>query len=157
LVGYGLLEILSQLKKKSGRSGIYSEERFVVIVNSNIHDNNRDGIDFQGDTKAWIENTRIERNDGSGLKIDLNGADIWTNKLSIRDNGREGVEVSARTNEVGNFGLKKATITGNKNFGVAKLRRGTAPAALLHQHVFIEASRVEGNGKGVVSPVIWVR
>jgi hypothetical protein len=143
--------------KKSGRSGIYSEERFVVIVNSNIHDNNRDGIDFQGDTKAWIENTRIERNDGSGLKIDLNGADIWTNKLSIRDNGREGVEVSARTNEVGNFGLKKATITGNKNFGVAKLRRGTAPAALLHQHVFIEASRVEGNGKGVVSGVISVR
>lgn len=143
--------------KNSGRSGIYSEERFLVIVNSNIHNNNRDGIDLQSDIKAWIEDTRVNDNDGSGLKIDLNGADIWTNKLSIRKNGHEGVEVSARTNENGNFGLKKATIIGNKNYGVAKLRRGIASATLLHDHIFIEKSRVEGNGKGVVSGVISVK
>lgn len=143
--------------KKSGRTGIYSEERFVVITKSNIHNNDGDGIDFQGDVKAWIEDTKVNDNKGSGLKVNLNGADIWTNKVSIRDNKREGVEVSARTAELGNFGLKKATIIGNKNFGVAKLRRGTAPASLLHNHVFIEKSRVESNGKGVVSGVIWVK
>lgn len=143
--------------KKSGRTGIYSKERFVVITNSNIHDNDSDGIDFEKDVKAWIEDTRVNDNKGSGLKIDLNGADIWTNKITLRNNKREGVEVSARTNEMGNFGLKKATIIGNKNFGVAKLMRGTAPANLLHDHVFIEKSRVESNSKGVVSGVIAVK
>lgn len=143
--------------KKSGRAGIYSKEHFVVITNSDIHDNDSDGIDFGADVKAWIEDTKVNSNKGSGLKIDLNGADIWTNKISIRNNKREGVEVSARTNASGNFGLKKAAIIGNKNFGVAKLARGTAPAALLHNHVFIEKSRVESNGKGVVSGVIAVR
>jgi hypothetical protein len=143
--------------KKSGKAGIYSEERFVVITKSNIHDNDLDGIDFQDGVKAWIEDTRVNDNDGSGLKIDLNGADIWTNKLTIRDNKREGVEVSARSAKIGNFGLKKATIIGNKNFGVAKLRRANAPASLLASHVFIEKSRVEGNGRGVVSGVIFVK
>jgi hypothetical protein len=143
--------------KKSERAGIYSEERFVVITKSNIHDNDRDGIDLQGDVKAWIEDTRVNENNGSGLKVSLNGADIWTEKLSIRNNKREGVEVSASTNETGSFGLKKATIVDNKNFGVAKLRRGTAPASLLHDRVFIEKSRVESNGKGIVSGVISVK
>ncbi len=143
--------------KKSGRAGIYSEEHFVVITKSNIHNNDSDGIDFQAGMKAWIENTQVNTNGGSGLKIDLNNADIWTNKISLRKNKREGVEVSARTNVMGNFGLKKATITNNKNYGVAKLRRDTAPVSLLASHVFIEDSRVEGNGKGVVSGVISVK
>lgn len=143
--------------KKSEKAGIYSESRFVVITKSNIHDNDSDGIDLQGGVKAWIEDTRINENKGSGLKADLNGADIWTNKLSIRNNKHDGVEVSARTSKIGNFGLKKATIVDNKNYGVAKIRRGTAPATLLHQHVFVEKSRVEGNGAGVVSGVIFVK
>ena len=143
--------------KNSDKAGIYSEERFVVITKSNIHDNDSDGIDFQGDVKAWIEDTRVNENKGSGLKINLNGADIWTNKLTIRNNKHDGVEVSARSAKLGNFGLKKATIIGNKNFGVAKLRRNIAPAALLHNHVFIEKSRVEGNGSGVVSGVVYVK
>ena len=127
------------------------------MTKSNIHDNDLDGIDFQDGVKAWIEDTRVHANDGSGLKIDLNGADIWTNKLTIRDNKREGVEVSAKSAKIGNFGLKKATIIGNKNYGVAKLRRLNAPVSLLTGHVFIEKSRVEGNGKGVVSGVIFVK
>lgn len=143
--------------KKNGKAGIYSEERFVVITKSNIHDNELDGIDFQDGVKAWIEDTKVNDNDGSGLKISLNGADIWTNKVSVRDNKREGVEVSAHSAKVGNLGLKKATIIDNKGFGVAKLRRGSAPVSLLHGHVFIEKSRVEGNGKGVVSGVISVK
>ncbi len=143
--------------KKSDRSGIYSEERFVVIMKSNVHDNDLDGIDFQAGVKAWVEDTKMNENKGSGLKVDLNGADIWTNKLSIRNNKYDGVEVSARNGKIGNFGLRKATIIGNKNYGVVKLRRGTAPATLLHDHVFIEKSRVESNGAGVVSGVIFVK
>lgn len=143
--------------KKSGRTGIYSEQHFVVIMKSNVHDNDGDGIDLQDDVKAWIEDTRVNENSGSGMKIDINGADIWTNKLTIRDNKREGVEVSGNTDETGSFGLKKATIIGNKHFGVAKIRRGTASATLLHNRVFIENSRVEANGKGVVSGVISVK
>lgn len=108
----------------SNRTGIFSEKRDIVIINSDIHDNKSDGIDLAAGMEAWFEKNRINNNKGSGIKVMLDGASVWTKSNSIRNNKREGIEVNAY-GAAGNIGLKKASIIGNGRYGVARIARTT--------------------------------
>ncbi|MBP7060487.1 MAG: right-handed parallel beta-helix repeat-containing protein [Candidatus Moranbacteria bacterium] len=108
--------------ENNDRAGIYSEKRDIVVINSNIHDNGSDGVDLAAGMKGWFEGNRINGNGGSGMKVILDGASVWTKSNSIRSNKREGVEVNAY-GAAGNFGLKKAQLVGNGRYGIARVAR----------------------------------
>ena len=140
----------------SDRTGIYSEKRDIVIINSNIHNNKSDGIDLASGMEAWFEGNRINGNGGSGLKVVLDGASVWTKSNSIRNNGREGVEVNSY-GAAGNVGLKKAQLVGNGRYGIARVARTTTGYKTFGGIILgtgVNDNRIDTNRVGSTSPVL---
>ncbi len=144
---------------KSDRSGIYSEKRFLTVINSNIHDNGGDGIDLAAGTHAWFEKNDFNGNRGSGAKLVLDGASIWSKSNDFRKNGREGIEVSSFGGQ-GTIGFKRAKISDNGRYGVARLGKtvkGMGMFGNLSFGIGINGSVLDGNTLGNLSPVIPVK
>ena len=108
--------------RDNGRAGIYSEKRFIVLINSDVLYNGSDGLDLAAGTKGWLENNHFNGNSGSGAKMVMDGSEIWTKKNSFLGNKHEGVEINSYGGS-GNIGFKKATFADNELHGVAKLAR----------------------------------
>ena len=140
----------------SARAGIFSEKRDIVVIGSDIHDNKSDGVDLAGGMEGWFEHNRINSNGGSGIKVILDGASVWTKSNSIRNNKREGVEVNAY-GAAGNFGLKKADLIGNDRYGIARVARTTNGLKSFGGIILgtdVNDNRIEGNHIGGTSPVL---
>ncbi|MDP3957332.1 MAG: right-handed parallel beta-helix repeat-containing protein [bacterium] len=138
------------------RAGIFAEKRFIVLINSDILSNGSDGIDLAAGTKAWFENNRFNDNKGSGAKLTLDGASIFSKKNSFRNNKREGIEVSAY-GAAGTIELKRAAFVDNDRYGVARVARtvaGTRMFGNLSFGIGINASRFEANSLGNLSSII---
>lgn len=138
--------------KDSGRAGIFSENRYVVLVGCYVHGNAGDGIDFLPGTKAWIEDTRSNGNGGSGWKVVVDGSDIWSKNNQFRDNGHEGI-LAEGYGSAGKFGVKKSKTVGNDRFGIA-LVAGNAAGNDMWKSVFLEKNSAWDNRSGAVSAVI---
>ncbi|NTV54889.1 MAG: DUF1565 domain-containing protein [Candidatus Moranbacteria bacterium] len=138
--------------KGSGKAGIFSEKRYVVLVNCDIHDNGTDGIDFIAGVKAWLEDVRSNDNRGSGWKAVVDGAEIWSRDNQFRRNGREGVEVES-FGGAGKFGVKSSKTVDNGRWGIALLARNGA-AMGMWKNVYFEKNSSWGNRLGNVSPVV---
>jgi len=142
--------------QNSDRTGIYSERHYVVLVNSDIHDNHLDGIDFAAGTKAWLEGNRINNNRGSGAKFILDGASIYGKKNGFRNNKREGLEVNAY-GAAGTIELKRSASINNDRYGVARVARTHAGSLLFGNLSFgigVNGSRFEGNSFGNISSIV---
>lgn len=138
------------------RAGIFSEKRFIVLINSDIVSNGSDGIDLALGTKAWFENNRFNDNRGSGAKLILDGASIYGKKNGFRDNKREGVEVSA-FGAAGTIEFKRTAFVDNDRYGVARLARTSAGERMFGNLSFgigINESRFDANVLGGLSPII---
>jgi hypothetical protein len=109
--------------RKNGRNGIYSEKRNLVIDESDIKDNGSDGVSFESGVKAWIAGTNFWRNSASGLKIRLDGAEIYTKNNTFSDNKREGVEINAY-GSTGRVDINWAEFRNNDNYGISRVQRG---------------------------------
>lgn len=141
---------------ESRRAGLFSEKRDIVIINSNIHNNGSDGVDLAAGMEAWLEGNRINGNGGSGIKVMLDHASVWTKSNSIRNNKREGVEVNAY-GAAGNFGLKKAQLVGNGRYGIARVARtqnGMKSFGGIVLGTGVNDNHLESNGISGTSPVL---
>ncbi len=142
--------------RDSDRAGIYSERRFVVLMNSNIHDNDSDGIDFEKGTKAWIADTDIKTNHGSGAKFVIDDSSVTLKNDSLSNNKREGLEVSSYGAN-GYIALKKSSLLDNNRFGLAKVARNAQAQRSFGALVVdsgINVNRIERNTLGTISAVI---
>jgi hypothetical protein len=145
--------------RKNGQAGIWSTgPRRVIIVDSDILDNGSDGINLAQGTSAWIADNRINNNDGSGMKLAIDRSNIWTRDNSIRENGREGVEVSL-FGVAGRIDIAKTKIVDNALHGIAKLNRAVAgSASLWNKYLTIDAkTQFWGNKQGDISRIIFVK
>ncbi len=137
---------------KSGMAGIYSKKRAITIIDSTVDSNVLDGIDIQGGSKAWIENTRSRWNGHSGLKAVIDGSSIWTKGSSFRNNGAAGVEAISFGGN-GSVGIKKGTIVGNVAYGIAKVQKqGTFRGLEVGNNV--NDIHFDKNGKGNISALL---
>jgi len=110
--------------RNNDRAGIYvSGSRRIVVMDSDIHDNSTDGIDLPRATSAYLSGNSIKNNGSSGIVATIDGSDIWTKSNSIRNNNREGMEVSY-FGGTGRINVAKAKFVGNDRYAVARLQRG---------------------------------
>lgn len=145
--------------EKSDRSGIYSEKRLITVINSEIHDNRGDGIDLSSGTHAWFEKNTFNNNRGSGAKLVLDGAGIWSKSNEFKGNGREGIEISSYGGQ-GTIGFKKAKISNNNRYGVARLGRTVKGMTMFGNVDFgtgINSTSFNNNTLEGISPVISVQ
>ncbi|MCX6761491.1 MAG: right-handed parallel beta-helix repeat-containing protein [Candidatus Moranbacteria bacterium] len=108
--------------KDNGRNGIYAQKRNLVIVENDINNNGSDGVSFESGAKAWIGGTNFRDNSGSGLKVRLDGAQIFTKNNTFINNSREGVEVDAY-GAAGRVDINWAKFENNGNYGIARIQR----------------------------------
>lgn len=145
--------------EKSDRSGIYSEKRLITVINSDIHDNRGDGIDLAAGTHAWFEDSTFNENRGSGAKLILDGASIWSKSNEFKGNHREGIEISSFGGQ-GTIGFKRAKVSNNDRYGVAYIGRTAAGMKMFGNVGFglgINGSSIQRNGLGNISPVLFVK
>ena len=145
--------------EKSDRAGIYSEKRLITVINSDIHDNRGDGIDLAAGTHAWFEKNQFNSNRGSGAKLVLDGASIWSKCNEFKNNKREGLEISSFGGQ-GTIGFKKAKISGNDRYGVARLGKTAQGMKMFGNVDFgtgVNGSAFNTNTLGDISPVLSVR
>jgi len=141
---------------KNDRAGIFSEKRFIVLINSYITLNKSDGVDFAMGTEAWLEKNSFSGNKGSGLKLVLDDSEIWSKSNNVRNNGREGVEINAY-GATGNIGFKKATFFNNGQYGIARIARTSSAMNTfggLQNGTGVNENHIEGNKKGDISPIV---
>lgn len=137
----------------NGQAGIYAEKRRLVMVDNEIRDNDSDGIDLQAGTSAWIGGNRLKNNAGSGLKIVLDKAKIWTKNNTYRDNEREGIEVNAY-GAAGRIDINKSKFDNNDRYGIARILRGGA-AETVFGGLTLQSNNVFTENKvGNISPTI---
>lgn len=142
--------------RNSDRTGIYSEKRYVILVNNDIRNNHADGIDFAAGTKAWLENNRINSNTGSGAKFILDSASIYGKKNGFRYNKREGLEVNAY-GVAGTIELKRSAFINNDRNGVARVARTASGMSMFGNLSFgigSNGSRFEENSFGSISSIV---
>lgn len=146
------VSILKSKIKDNGRSGIFTQGRKVVIEDSEISGNKSDGIDLGSGTKAWIEGNEIRDNRGSGLKIELDGAEVSTDKNLISNNKREGIEVNLKWKS-GSVNLKGDQIKRNSNFGISRVQRASVNQSLWNGLSVGNSVSFLENGKSNVSHI----
>ncbi|MCX6765841.1 MAG: right-handed parallel beta-helix repeat-containing protein, partial [Candidatus Moranbacteria bacterium] len=116
------VSISDSIIKDNGRAGIHSAKRRLILVDNEIIDNESDGADIEGGSRVWLENNKIKNNDGSGLKLTLDGSSIWTDDNSFSENKREGVEINSYGG-AGRIDLHDSSIHGNDRWGIARVQR----------------------------------
>lgn len=150
------VSIVDSMIKENGRTGIYSQERRLVILDSNSNYNGGDGIILEKSVEAWIDNNNIKKNDKSGVVMTLDKSNIDVRNNNIRENGREGLEIDAYGGN-GWISIDHAKIRSNKRFGVARVARNGAPASVFENVSIGVNTSFESNGLGTVSSVIPIQ
>lgn len=149
------VSITESLIKDNGKSGIYSQKRRIILIDNEISDNNNDGVDLAAGSKAWIDGNRLKDNDGSGLKLVLDGSEIWTKNNTYYGNEREGAEINAYGG-TGRIDFNKSKFYKNGRYGIARVQRGNFTLNVW-QGVTIQAdSLFWENGIGNVSEAIKI-
>ncbi|MCX6763285.1 MAG: right-handed parallel beta-helix repeat-containing protein [Candidatus Moranbacteria bacterium] len=117
-----MVSISESLIEKNNRAGIYSGKRRLSITDNEIRENGSDGIVFESGISAWIAGNKIAHNMKSGMRLILDGANIWTKSNTIRDNRREGIEVNW-SGAAGRIDIAKTKFWNNERFAVARVQR----------------------------------
>ncbi|MCA9365170.1 MAG: right-handed parallel beta-helix repeat-containing protein [Candidatus Moranbacteria bacterium] len=147
------VELIDSSVKESGRSGIYAQNRKLVFINNNIHDNNGNGVVLEDDMKAYLEKNTIRNNDKTGVVVDLDESEVTFRNNDIIKNGREGVEINAKGAN-GYISFHKDTITGNGMYGIALLERRNFPRSLWNSVQMRDTNTVLNNKSGNISQPI---
>lgn len=141
--------------KDSGRAGIYSERRYIVILDTDVKMSGGDGFDLEAGSNAWIEDSTFNDNKGSGAKIAFDGSAIWTREVSFRRNAREGVEIDA-SSASGMMDFKKSKAVDNGRYGIALVARNVGALDMWKGMKLDASNSYWSNGFGNVSRVIPV-
>ncbi len=141
--------------EKNGWSGVYSKKRKVVLMDSDIKYNKKNGVVFESGVRAWIDDNSISENVGSGLVMNLDGADITiASGSAFRKNGREGIEISS-FGATGNINVKKSKFIENEHYGVARISRvANIPTSVWSGLALAKDIEYSGNDMGTISPIV---
>ena len=139
--------------EKNGKSGIYSGKRRVVLIDNEIINNDKDGVDLAAGSSAWIERNEIKNNNKSGMKLVLDGSDIWTKNNSIRNNGGEGTEINAYGG-TGRIDMNKNKFVRNDHYGIARISRARFSQNIWNGLTVQSSTTFDGNFLGTISRII---
>ncbi len=146
------LTVSDTIIKDNGRSGVYSEKRSVVIVDSSLYENNWNGVAVSKDSKLWLEDSKIYDNEKSGVHITLDESDIFVIDCDIEDNKREGLEMNVFV-KGGYAKIDNNNFVDNGRYGIVRLNRSLQGESVW-KDVIIKMNSFDGNELGTISPIM---
>lgn len=150
------VSISDSLITENGRAGIYSAKRRLVLIYNEITHNDSDGVDIEAGSSVYINKNKIKDNDGSGLKLTLDGSYIWTDDNSFSENKREGVEIESYGG-AGTINIRDDRIHDNDRYGIARVQRSSFESNPWGGLVLEKDNMFYENNKGKVSDIIHIR
>ena len=141
--------------KENGWSGVYAKKRKVVIIESGIKGNGKNGVVFESGVRAWIDDNSMSENKGSGLVMNLDGADVTVaSKNTFRKNGREGIEISS-FGSTGKIDVRRSRSSENRHFGIARISKAANISSSVWNGLTIQGNNTFfGNSAGNISPIV---
>jgi hypothetical protein len=147
------VSISGNLITENNKSGIYSEKRRLILIDNEISNNNKEGIDIEKGATVWMEKNNIKNNDGTGVKLVLDGSYIWTKNNTVKNNGKQGFEINSY-GQTGKIDITKSKILDNSKFGIVRNQRVSAPAGVWNGLTINQTnSTLAGNNSGSISSV----
>jgi len=150
------VSITDSMITRNGRAGIYSQKRRLVLIDNEISENDNDGVDIAAGSSAWIEDNYFKDNDGSGLKLRLDGSDIWTKSNKYRDNKHSGLEVNA-FGATGRVDIAKSEFLQNHDYGVARIARTSFASSVWNGLTVGSNNTFSETKQGEISPIINIK
>jgi nitrous oxidase accessory protein NosD len=101
--------------------GLYIQKgKSVKITDTNINDNDEEGLDIRSDVSGTISDNTIEDNGESGIEVILGKADLLISDNKIKENGSSGIATQyyKGTGKSGAVKIKGNTIEKNKKNGI---------------------------------------
>ena len=118
-----IVEIRDSSIYNNGWNGIYSEERKFSIKNNEIFNNDGDGAEFEKGSEGVFEDNKLKDNDGVGLRLTIDGSEIYVKDNTFRSNDKSGAEVGAE-GKMGTIHFNyKNKFYENKGFGIVRVER----------------------------------
>ena len=112
--------IINSIIEKNDWSGIYVESRKFKIEDNFVSENGKDGIDLARRSEGSVRSNHVKENDGSGIKVNIDGAEVYVKKNTLRDNDREGIEVRTK-GERGFVQIEKNKLYKNDRWGISRI------------------------------------
>jgi parallel beta-helix repeat protein len=146
-------EIFNSKLEGNGWNGIYAQERKSVIMDNEIIDNGRDGIELEKGSEAWIEDNSIRDNERDGIRLTLDGSGIYTRDNTFNSNGSDGIEVRGH-GKSGVVSLEKSKFYNNEKYGIAQVMKQPNAAEKLEKGLKTKENKFYKNDKGRISPLL---
>ncbi len=148
------LVVINSLIQSNGRAGIYAESRKVKIEDNTILDNDSDGVDLERGSEGKVEDNDIKNNEGVGIKVGIDGSEIYIKKNTIRNNDRDGIEVKTK-GRLGFVQIERNKLYKNERWGIARVARQPFSADAWHRSLKIFGDNIYWDNRlGEVSPII---
>lgn len=150
----GLVSIVNAEIYDNGWSGVYSEKRKVVILDSDIKNNGRNGVAFAQGVKAYFDNSSVSENSQNGLSMVLDGSSIYVaSKDTFRKNNLDGIAIVSYGG-TGSVIVKKSRMSENGHYGVSRIAKGNVAASVWNGVSVMDSNNYFGNVNGNVSPIL---
>lgn len=139
----------------NGWSGIYAKKGKIIISDSDIKGNGKNGVVFEAGVRGWVDDNSISENKLSGIVLQLDNADTTiASNNTFRKNGQEGIEVNAYGGS-GRINIRKSRISENGRYAIARVQR-TNISSVWNGLTIEENNNFFGNAFGNVSSIFRV-
>ena len=148
------LEVYNSEISDNGWNGIYAMERKSIIMDNDIGDNDKEGIELEKNSVSWVSGNSVHGNGNNGLRVTIDGSKVFTRNNTFNHNDGAGAEVRSN-GKSGLVSLEKSKFYNNHRFGVARVSRGGFSAvSQWDKALFIKDAKFYNNNKGNVSPIL---
>ncbi|MDA3815272.1 MAG: right-handed parallel beta-helix repeat-containing protein [Patescibacteria group bacterium] len=112
--------IISSIIENNDWTGIYMENRKFKFEDNYILNNGKDGIDLGRDSEGSVRDNQIKDNEGVGIKVRIDGAEVYIKKNTLRDNERDGIEIRTKGDR-GFVQIEDNKLYQNDRWGIARV------------------------------------
>jgi len=139
--------------KESGKRGIYAFQRKIEIKNSEVEENEEEGIDLHSRLRGNISGNTIRSNNESGIEMIMSGTKISLKGNTISGNKTQGLTIQVYNETKGKIKISKNTIASNSSYGIRYARYDHGKLRVkfqdfIKQCVKLSGNSISGNGGG---------
>jgi hypothetical protein len=118
--GGGKINVDACIIRGNGKGLYIQKGKSVKITDTDISDNDEEGLDLRSDISGTISNNTFENNGESGIEVILGKADLLITDNKIKKNKASGIATQyyKGTGKSGAVKIKGNTITDNSDYGI---------------------------------------
>lgn len=158
-IGNGTLTVKDSVFYENRKAMYLQKGKNVKITNSEVYDNEEEGIDIRANVDGVISGNSIHNNGESGIEVIVGKSDLKIYDNKIKKNGSSGVAAQyyKSTSKIGGVKIKDNTISDNKSYGIdCKAPSGGNPGVeYWTESMQMMANKVYDNKKGDFSETCY--